>query len=91
MSFIVDEIRSIRLLEHSNQAKVITPFAGAQVDICEAFKFDICYFQGLHTNVCIAQKAYTEAEPSTEESGRTRFIVENDEKLTNAWLSVKII
>ena len=34
---VVDEMRPIRLLEHTNRAKVITPFVGAQIDICEAF------------------------------------------------------
>jgi transposase len=38
---ILDEMRSIRLIEHTNKAKVITPFVGAQVDICKAFGFDI--------------------------------------------------
>ena len=38
---ILDEMRSIRLIEHTNRAKVITPFVGAQVDICEAFGFKI--------------------------------------------------
>jgi hypothetical protein len=38
---VVDEMRPIRLIEHTNRAKVITPFIGAQVEICEAFGFDI--------------------------------------------------
>jgi transposase len=38
---IVDEMRSIRCIEHTNRAKAITPFAGAQVDICEAFDLEI--------------------------------------------------
>jgi len=38
---VVDEMRPIRLIEHTNKAKVITPFVGAQVDICEAFGFEI--------------------------------------------------
>ena len=38
---ILDEMRPIRLIEHTNRAKVITPFVGAQVDICQAFGFDI--------------------------------------------------
>jgi hypothetical protein len=38
---VVDEMRPIRLVEHTNRAKAITPFVGAQVDICEAFGFDI--------------------------------------------------
>ena len=38
---VVDEMRPIRLIEHTNRAKVVTPFVGAQVDICEAFGFDI--------------------------------------------------
>jgi len=38
---VVDEMRPIRLIEHTNRAKSITPFVGAQVDICEAFGFEI--------------------------------------------------
>ena len=38
---ILDEMRSVRSIEHTNRASVITPFVGAQVDICEAFGFDI--------------------------------------------------
>ena len=38
---MLDEMRSIRMIEHTNRAKAITPFVGAQVDICEAFNFDI--------------------------------------------------
>jgi transposase len=38
---IVDEMRPIRCVEHRNRSKVITPFVGAQVDICEAFNFEI--------------------------------------------------
>jgi hypothetical protein len=29
------------MIEHTNRVKAITPFVGAQVDICEAFGFDI--------------------------------------------------
>ena len=38
---VVDEMRPIRLIEHTNRVKSITPFVGAQIDICEAFGFDI--------------------------------------------------
>jgi hypothetical protein len=38
---VLDEMRSIRLIEHTNRAKMITPFVGAQVDICEEFGFSI--------------------------------------------------
>jgi len=38
---ILDEMRSIRLIEHTNKTKVITPFVGAQIDICKAFGFAI--------------------------------------------------
>jgi len=38
---ILDEMRPIRLIEHANRAKMITPFVGKQVDICEAFGFAI--------------------------------------------------
>ena len=38
---ILDEMRPIRLIEHTNRARMITPFVGKQVDICEAFGFAI--------------------------------------------------
>ena len=38
---ILDEMRSIRCVEHTNKAKLITPFVGAQVDICDAFELAI--------------------------------------------------
>ncbi len=38
---VLDEMRTIRLIEHTNHAKIITPFVGAQVDICKAFDFQI--------------------------------------------------
>jgi hypothetical protein len=38
---VLDEMKPIRMIEHTNRAKTITPFIGAQVDICEAFGFDI--------------------------------------------------
>jgi transposase len=38
---VVDEMRLIRLIEHTNRTKTITPFVGAQADICDAFGFDI--------------------------------------------------
>jgi hypothetical protein len=38
---VLDEMRSIRCIEHTNRAKVITPFVGSQVAICEAFGFPI--------------------------------------------------
>jgi hypothetical protein len=38
---ILDEMRPIRMIEHTNRAKVITPFIGKQVDIAEAFGFEI--------------------------------------------------
>ena len=38
---ILDEMRPIRLIENTGQGNVITPFVGKQVDICEAFGFDI--------------------------------------------------
>jgi len=38
---ILDEMRPIRLIEHTNRSKAITPFVGAQVDICEEFNVEI--------------------------------------------------
>ena len=38
---ILDEMRPIRMIEHTNRAKFITQFVGAQLDICKAFGFEV--------------------------------------------------
>jgi hypothetical protein len=38
---VLDEMRQIRCIEHTNKAKSITPFVGAQVNICKAFDVTI--------------------------------------------------
>lgn len=38
---VLDEMRPIRCIEHTNKAKSITPFVGAQVNICKAFDVTI--------------------------------------------------
>ena len=38
---ILAEMRSIRCIEHRGRLKFITPFVGAQVEICKAFGFEI--------------------------------------------------
>ena len=38
---VLGEMRSIRYIKHPNTKGLITPFIGRQVDICEAFGFDI--------------------------------------------------
>ena len=38
---ILDEMRSIRCVEHKGHAKHITPFVGTQVNICNTFGFEI--------------------------------------------------
>jgi len=38
---VLAEMRTIRCIEHSGKAKFITPFVGAQIDICKAFGFTI--------------------------------------------------
>ena len=38
---VLDEMRTIRCIEHTHHEKMITPFVGAQVDICKAFGFKI--------------------------------------------------
>jgi hypothetical protein len=38
---ILDEMRSIRCIEHPHKAKFITPFVGNQLAICEAFGFEV--------------------------------------------------
>ena len=38
---VLDEMRSIRCVEHTGKAKHITPFVGVQIDIANAFGFKI--------------------------------------------------
>lgn len=38
---VLDEMRSIRCIEHTGRAKFITPFVGAQLAICAAFGFEV--------------------------------------------------
>lgn len=38
---ILEEMRTIRCIEHDGHRKFITPFIGAQVTICDAFDFEI--------------------------------------------------
>lgn len=38
---VLDEMRPIRCIEHKGRKSSITPFVGAQLDICEAFGFEI--------------------------------------------------
>ena len=38
---VLDEMRSIRCIEHKNKARFITPFVGDQVGICQAFGFEV--------------------------------------------------
>lgn len=38
---ILDEMRSIRIVEHKGKAKHITPFVGRQLEVCEAFGFPV--------------------------------------------------
>ncbi len=38
---VLDEMRSIRCIEHTGRAKFITPFVGKQLDLCDAFGFEV--------------------------------------------------
>jgi hypothetical protein len=38
---MLDEMRSIRCVEHANRVKKMTPFVQAQVDICNAFEVEV--------------------------------------------------
>lgn len=66
---ILDEMRCIRCIEHPGHARKITPFVGAQLEICDAFGFvpPERVRQGLH----IHQKTGEEAGTSKEEGGRS--------------------
>lgn len=38
---MLDEMRSIRCIEHKGKAKFITPFVGSQLEICKAFEIEV--------------------------------------------------
>jgi hypothetical protein len=38
---ILDEMRPIRCIEHTDKLKFITPFVGDQLEICKAFGFEV--------------------------------------------------
>lgn len=38
---VMDEMRSIRCVEHNGKARHITPFVGSQLDICQAFGIEV--------------------------------------------------
>jgi transposase len=38
---MLDEMRSIRCIEHKGKAKFITPFVGSQLEICKAFDIEV--------------------------------------------------
>ena len=38
---VLDEMRAIRCIEHKGRKSSVTPFVGAQLDICEAFGFEV--------------------------------------------------
>ena len=38
---VLDEMRSVRCIEHTHRARFITPFVGDQLAICNAFGFDV--------------------------------------------------
>jgi hypothetical protein len=38
---VLDEMRSIRCIEHKGKAKFITPFVGSHLDICKVFGFEV--------------------------------------------------
>lgn len=60
--FVLAEMRTIRCIEHEGKLKFITPFVGAQVEICKAFGFDI-------PDGC-APIYVSKAKPSSRKRGR---------------------
>jgi hypothetical protein len=60
---ILDEMRSIRCIEHKGRGRFITPFVGLQVEICKAFGFEI-------PNGCAPK--YTSKKKSEKKRGRPK-------------------
>jgi transposase len=67
---ILDEMRPIRCIEHTNRSKVITPFVGMQTDICEAFGFEI-------PEGC-APKYVSKKKPARKRGRPKRALIERD-------------
>lgn len=38
---VIDEMKNIRCIEHTGKAKIITPFVGRQLDICEYYGLEV--------------------------------------------------
>jgi hypothetical protein len=38
---VIDEMKSIRCIEHTGKARIVTPFVGSQLKICEYYKLDV--------------------------------------------------
>lgn len=69
---VLDEMRCIRCIEHPGHARKITPFVGAQLDICEAFEV---------APPAECRKEYVSIRKQTAKRGRPRkkiVITEND-------------
>lgn len=66
---VLAEMRTIRCIEHTGRMKFITPFVGAQIDICKAFGFTIpdgCAPLYVSKAKSSAKKRGRPAKPKTE-------------------------
>jgi hypothetical protein len=46
---IIDEMKGIRCIEHNGRAKIVTPFVGLQLKVCEYFGLEVPKGCGLMT------------------------------------------
>ena len=66
---VLAEMRTMRCIEHKGKMKLVTPFVGAQVDICKAFGFAIpegCTPAYASQSVPATRKRGCQAKPKTE-------------------------
>ncbi len=59
---ILEEMRTIRCIEHDGHRKFITPFIGNQVSICDAFGFEVP--EGCRPHLCLKEVSQGQARPS---------------------------
>jgi hypothetical protein len=76
---ILDDMRSIRCIEHTDRAKVITPFVGTQLEICKAFGFEIP--KGCAPTYVPHPKPKRKGGAPTKEERLVGFIAKKIEKL----------
>jgi hypothetical protein len=74
---VLDEMRSVRCIEHPGWGELVTPFVGLQVDVCKAFGFEIP--KGCAPDLALVQKPKRKRGRPSKKT--TEFIVEKMKNL----------